>query len=77
VCVCVCVCVLRLRFTVPLKFAQSTYVHTHTQPAEGDTLVVEVPPTRPDVLHECDIWEDAAISYGFNRIQWTVPKVCE
>eukprot|EP00047_Mylnosiga_fluctuans_P004246 m.233425 g.233425 ORF g.233425 m.233425 type:complete len:608 (-) comp12514_c0_seq1:47-1870(-) len=44
--------------------------------ADGDkTLLVEVPPTRPDVLHECDIWEDVAISYGFNNITWTVPKV--
>ena len=41
----------------------------------GATLIVEVPPTRPDVLHECDIWEDAAISYGFNTIKWTQPKV--
>lgn len=41
----------------------------------GSVLVVEVPPTRPDVLHECDIWEDAAISYGYNSIKWTVPKV--
>lgn len=36
---------------------------------------VMVPPTRSDILHECDIWEDVAISYGFNNIKWTVPKV--
>jgi phenylalanyl-tRNA synthetase beta chain len=43
---------------------------------DGAALLVEVPPTRPDVLHACDIWEDVAISYGFNNIKWTVPKVC-
>lgn len=32
-----------------------------------------VPPTRSDVLHECDILEDVAIAYGFNRIQKTIP----
>ena len=33
-----------------------------------DELLVEVPPTRPDILHECDIMEDAAIAYGFNNL---------
>lgn len=37
------------------------------------TLSVSVPPTRPDILHECDIMEDAAIAYGFNKLQPTFP----
>ena len=31
-----------------------------------DIIDVHVPPTRADVLHQCDIMEDAAIAYGFN-----------
>jgi hypothetical protein len=36
--------------------------------SDEDEIVVEVPPTRPDILHECDIMEDAAIAYGFNNL---------
>jgi len=38
-----------------------------------DTLDVAIPPTRPDILHECDIMEDAAIAYGFNNLPDTFP----
>lgn len=41
---------------------------------DGKTLEVIVPPTRHDVLHECDIAEDVGIAYGFNRIQQQLPK---
>ena len=34
-------------------------------------VIVEVPPTRTDVIHECDIAEDIGIAYGYNNI----PKV--
>jgi phenylalanyl-tRNA synthetase beta chain len=40
---------------------------------EGDDVVVSVPPTRPDVLHACDVMEDLAIAYGFNNLVPTVP----
>nr|XP_033324245.1 phenylalanine--tRNA ligase beta subunit isoform X1 [Megalopta genalis]XP_033324246.1 phenylalanine--tRNA ligase beta subunit isoform X1 [Megalopta genalis]XP_033324247.1 phenylalanine--tRNA ligase beta subunit isoform X1 [Megalopta genalis]XP_033324248.1 phenylalanine--tRNA ligase beta subunit isoform X1 [Megalopta genalis] len=36
-------------------------------------LLVEVPPTRHDVMHACDIYEDIAIAYGYNNIQKTIP----
>lgn len=35
---------------------------------------VEVPPTRHDVLHSCDIYEDLAIAYGYNNIRKVVPR---
>lgn len=38
-----------------------------------DQLLVDVPCTRPDILHECDIMEDAAIAYGFNNLPKTFP----
>ena len=34
-------------------------------------ITVEVPPTRSDILHACDIAEDIGIAYGYNHI----PKV--
>lgn len=34
----------------------------------GGKMKVTVPPTRSDVLHPCDIAEDVAISYGYNKI---------
>lgn len=41
---------------------------------EDDRIQVEIPPTRSDVIHACDIMEDAAISYGFNNIVRTTPR---
>ncbi|KAH9045557.1 phenylalanyl-tRNA synthetase subunit beta [Lactarius pseudohatsudake] len=35
---------------------------------DADKLLVRVPPTRPDILHQCDVMEDAAIAYGFNNL---------
>uniref|UniRef100_A0A3B3CHH3 Phenylalanine--tRNA ligase beta subunit n=1 Tax=Oryzias melastigma TaxID=30732 RepID=A0A3B3CHH3_ORYME len=40
----------------------------------GDEIEVEIPPTRPDVIHACDIMEDAAVAYGFNNIIRTTPR---
>ncbi|XP_049870661.1 phenylalanine--tRNA ligase beta subunit [Pectinophora gossypiella] len=37
--------------------------------AGGDALRVRVPPTRHDVIHACDVYEDIAIAYGYNRIE--------
>ncbi|KAJ2629761.1 phenylalanine--tRNA ligase subunit beta [Coemansia sp. RSA 1290] len=35
---------------------------------EQDSIVVTLPLTRPDMLQECDIAEDLAIAFGYNRI---------
>lgn len=40
---------------------------------DSDTLNVAIPPTRSDILHECDIMEDAAIAYGFNNLPDAFP----
>lgn len=39
-----------------------------------DVISVLVPPTRPDILHECDLIEDVAVAYGFNNIKKTFPS---
>lgn len=42
-------------------------------PSNPDAVSVEIPPTRPDIMHECDLMEDAAIAYGFNNLPDTFP----
>ena len=39
-----------------------------------DIIEVEIPPTRADVLHQCDIMEDVAIAYGFNQLPRSFPS---
>jgi len=38
------------------------------------SITVTIPPTRHDVIHPCDIYEDVAIAYGYNNIVKTIPK---
>lgn len=40
----------------------------------GKEVSVTVPPTRHDIIHACDIYEDVAIAFGYNRIERTLPK---
>ena len=35
---------------------------------ENGNIVSEVPPTRHDILHPCDIMEDVAVAYDFNKV---------
>ncbi|OMH84645.1 Phenylalanine-tRNA ligase beta subunit [Zancudomyces culisetae] len=39
-----------------------------SEPIKGELISVEVPPTRADIIHSCDIIEDIAISFGYNKI---------
>lgn len=41
---------------------------------DSKSILVEIPPTRHDILHECDIMEDVAIAYGYNNIVMTIPR---
>lgn len=40
---------------------------------DSNILNVSVPITRSDILHQCDIMEDAAISYGYDNLKRTFP----
>lgn len=44
---------------------------------DSDLLDVSIPCTRSDILHQCDIMEDAAIAYGYNNLVKTKPKTTE
>ena len=41
---------------------------------DTNKVIVEIGPTRHDILHACDIIEDVAIAYGYNNIEKTLPK---
>lgn len=42
--------------------------------AGQDGISVLIPPTRHDVIHACDIYEDVAIAYGYNNIKKSLPS---
>lgn len=48
-------------------------VSTQPNASDSDILDVEIPCTRPDILHECDIMEDLAIAYGYNNLPQSMP----
>uniref|UniRef100_A0A1A9UZ08 Phenylalanine--tRNA ligase beta subunit n=1 Tax=Glossina austeni TaxID=7395 RepID=A0A1A9UZ08_GLOAU len=41
---------------------------------DEDSIQVSIPPTRHDIIHNCDIYEDVAIAYGYNNIRKTLPS---
>ena len=41
---------------------------------DTDSVVVQVPPTRSDILHAVDVIEDVAIAYGYNNIVQVIPQ---
>ncbi|EUB64102.1 Phenylalanyl-tRNA synthetase beta chain [Echinococcus granulosus] len=50
-------------------------VHISTDKAcnRSSVLSVRIPPTRQDILHPCDIAEDVAIAYGYDRVEENLP----
>lgn len=43
--------------------------------ADGGKIKVEIPPTRHDIIHACDIFEDVGIAHGYNNIPKCLPEV--
>ncbi|KAI9512203.1 phenylalanyl-tRNA synthetase subunit beta [Russula earlei] len=64
---------LSLSVTQVKDLLERMSLRTELLPEDTDTLNVAIPPTRPDILHECDIMEDAAIAYGFNNLPDAFP----
>ncbi|CAG0888646.1 unnamed protein product [Darwinula stevensoni] len=42
--------------------------------SDPDKIMVEIPPTRHDILHAQDVYEDVAIAYGYNNVKPTFPS---
>lgn len=55
--------IARLLLKMSLVAKQST--------SDANLLEVQIPLTRPDILHQADIMEDAAIAYGYNNLPKT------
>ena len=41
---------------------------------DQSSVKIEIPPTRADILHPCDVIEDIGIGYGFNNIDRVFPE---
>lgn len=46
-----------------------------TSVVNDNELAVAIPPTRHDIIHAADIYEDCAIAYGYKNILKTIPNV--
>lgn len=64
---------LNLNATEVASLLEKMTLEATVSPNDADEVLVKIPPTRPDILHECDIMEDAAIAYGFNKLPDTFP----
>ncbi|KAI1109629.1 phenylalanyl-tRNA synthetase [Nemania sp. NC0429] len=52
----------------PAAICQLLEKMAYTSHPLESTIEVFIPPTRPDVLHACDVMEDVAVAYGFNKL---------
>jgi phenylalanyl-tRNA synthetase beta chain len=41
--------------------------------SDADILDIQIPPTRPDIFHSCDLMEDVGIAYNINKIKKSLP----
>ena len=45
--------------------------------ADGKRIVAKVPITRTDIMHACDLMEDVAVAFGFEKIpRVAAPVTC-
>jgi phenylalanyl-tRNA synthetase beta chain len=54
--------------------AKMSLTSTIVQENGEQAVKAEIPVTRSDILHACDIMEDVAVAYGINNIPKTIPK---
>ncbi|OJT10564.1 Phenylalanine--tRNA ligase beta subunit [Trametes pubescens] len=64
---------LQLDAPAVAKLLERMTLSASVSPNDADEVIVQIPPTRPDILHECDLMEDAAIAYGFNKLPDAFP----
>eukprot|EP01018_Ginkgo_biloba_P034120 Gb_05062 [translate_table: standard] len=64
-----------LQVTEVVKLLNRMQLYTREPIGEGEKskIWVSIPPTRSDILHQCDVMEDVSIAYGFNNIPRTKP----
>ncbi|EIW82084.1 phenylalanyl-tRNA synthetase subunit beta [Coniophora puteana RWD-64-598 SS2] len=64
---------LSLTTAETVKLLQKMSLEATPSKDHDDEILVDIPPTRPDILHEVDIMEDAAVAYGFNNLPHVFP----
>ncbi|KZF22192.1 phenylalanyl-tRNA synthetase beta subunit [Xylona heveae TC161] len=67
-------CGLSLTAEEVCKLLEKMSYHASPSKSSPDLIDVHIPPTRADVLHQCDIMEDVAIAYGFNKLPRSFPN---
>lgn len=60
-----------------VQLLNKMYLRTAKQTGSDDLLDVEIPPTRHDIIHACDIYEDVGIAYGYNNIAKSIPATLQ
>ena len=70
---------IRRQIGLPKDVSSDTMAHLLSKMGlvsrvEDEQIISRVPPTRHDILHPCDIMEDVAVAYDFNKLEWTQPK---
>ena len=64
-----------LGFSVPYDEAASALKKMgHRATAEGDSIRIEIPCYRSDMIHSYDLFEELAIGYGYERIKPELPR---
>lgn len=58
-----------------VKYLNRLYLKSNLR--ENGLIDVEVGPTRHDVMHPVDIFEDIAIAYGYNHIPKSPPGIMQ
>lgn len=54
-----------------IKLLTKMSLQASTSASDSKLLDVKIPITRSDILHQCDVMEDAAIAYGINNLTKT------
>lgn len=57
-----------------VRLLNKMYLQTTVKEGSTDLLQVEIPPTRHDIIHACDIYEDVGIAHGYNNIEKSIPQ---
>lgn len=56
------------------KLCEKMQLGPASHDAATNSITVNVPPTRSDILHPVDVIEDVAIAYGYNNIKLEIPQ---
>ena len=65
---------LNLESEEMVKLLQKMSLACKVDDSDKSKIHVVIPPTRHDILHECDVAEDVGLAFGFNNIKTKLPE---